>query len=89
MAVPKRLKALWEAAEEAGWTYDETSDGHPRCTPPAGTIDPYRNNKAAAPITFSKTPSDNRGDKNAIAYLRRLGVDIRHKGHTPAKENRK
>jgi hypothetical protein len=39
-------------------------------------------------MSFGKTPSDNRGDKNAIAYLRRLGVEIPHKGHTPAKEDR-
>ncbi|QEM47174.1 type II toxin-antitoxin system HicA family toxin [Mycolicibacterium grossiae] len=85
--VPKRLRPLWEAAKEAGWTYDETSDGHPRFTPPEGLEDPYRN-RPAAPVTFGKTPSDHRGDKNATAVLRRLGVEVPHKGHTPRKEER-
>lgn len=85
--MPKRLRPCWEAAEKAGWTYDETSDGHPRFTPPPGLRDPHRN-RPAAPVTFGKTPSDHRGDRNAVALLRRLGVDIPHKGHTPAKEKR-
>lgn len=85
MAVPKRLRAYWEAAERAGWTYDETADGHPRFTPPPDIHDPYRG-RPAAPVTFGKTPSDFRGDKNAAALLRRLGVDIPHKGHTARKE---
>ena len=68
------------AAERAGWTYDETSDGHPRLKPPAGLTDPYRDGKPAAPVTFGKTPSDWRGDKNTEAVLRRLGVDLPRKG---------
>lgn len=84
---PKRLRELVRAAEEVGWTYDETSEGHPRLSPPPGVIDPYRN-RPAAPMTFGKTPSDSRSDPNAIAYLRRLGVQIPHKGHTKKKEHR-
>lgn len=87
-SVPKRLQGYWGAAKEAGWTYDETSDGHPRFTPPPGTIDTYRN-RPAAPVTFGKTPSDHRGDRNAVSLLRRLGVDIAHKGHTAGKEGKK
>jgi len=86
--VPNRLKAIVEAAERAGWTYDVTQDGHPRLTPPPGVTDPYRNNRPAAPVVFGKTPSDNRGDANTIAMLRRLGVDIPHKGHTKKKTER-
>jgi hypothetical protein len=85
---PKRLQDLVERAEEKGWEYDETEDGHPRLTPPVGIVDPYRGNRPAAPVTFGKTPSDHRSDSNAIAILRRLGVDIPHKGRTKKKEQR-
>lgn len=76
---PKRLRVWVELAEEEGWTYDETSDGHPRLSPPRGMKDPYRVGRLAAPLVFSKTPSDHRSDANAVAYLRRLGVDIPRK----------
>jgi len=56
-------------------------------TPPEGLNDPYRN-RPAAPVTFGKTPSDYRGDRNTIAVLRRLGVDIPHKGHEKGKDKR-
>lgn len=79
IGVPKRIKPYVHYAEQAGWTYDETQDGHPRLTPPKGLNDPYRN-RPAAPATFGKTPSDHRGDKNTVAYLRRLGVEIPRKG---------
>jgi len=69
-----------EPAVSVGWTYDETSDGHPRLTTPAGLTDPYKNNRPAAPRTFSKTPSNHQGDANTVAELRRLGVPIPHKG---------
>jgi hypothetical protein len=85
---PKRLRSLVGFAEAKGWTYDETSDGHPRLTPPTGLLDPYRGGRPAAPVTFGKTPSDHRGDANAIAVLRRLGVEVPHKGHTRKKEQR-
>jgi len=39
-------------------------------------------------VTFGKTPSDHRGDANTVALLRRLGVEIPHKGHTKKKEQR-
>ena len=79
--VPKRLRELFRLAEAKGWTYDETSDGHPRFRPPPGVTDPYREDRPAAPVTFGKTPSDIRGDQNAVSYLRRLGVDVPHDGH--------
>lgn len=78
---PNRLGRVVELAVESGWTYDETSDGHPRLTPPPGVVDEYRQGRQAAPVTFAKTPSDGRGDANTIAVLRRLGVPIPHKGH--------
>lgn len=76
---PKRLRAWVELAEREGWTYDETKDGHPRLTPPKGTVDP-KYNRPAAPAVFGKTPSDIRGDANTVAHLRRNGVPIPHKG---------
>lgn len=85
---PKRLKSLVDAAEAKGWVYDETSDGHPRLSPPPGLIDPYRNDRPAAPVTFGKTPSDFRADRNAEAILRRLGVDLPHRGRTKKKGER-
>lgn len=85
MSAPKRLKELVDLALAANWTYDETEDGHPRLTPPAGTTDPHRNGRLAAPVVFSKTPSDHRGDLNQISMLRRLGLDLPHKGHTQKK----
>jgi len=85
---PKRLLSVIAAAEAQGWTYDETAAGHPRLSPPSGLVDPYRRNRPAAPITFSKTPSDRRGDDNATAYLRRLGVTVPHKHHVNSKEKK-
>lgn len=85
---PARLRHTVELAEAKGWTYDETTDGHPRLTPPPGLVDAYRNDRPAAPVTFGKTPSDHRADDNMIAVLRRLGVDIPHKGHMKKKEKR-
>ena len=75
MAVPKRLKKVVKAAEAAGWMYDTTANGHPRLKPPAGQKD-ERTGELQAPVTFAKTPSDNRGDKNGIAALRRAGVNL-------------
>ena len=75
MAIPKRLKKIVKAAEAAGWVYDTTASGHHRLTPPSGQVD-QRTGNLRAPITFAKTPSDIRGDKNGIAALRRAGVDI-------------
>ena len=75
MTVPKRLKKVVKAAEAAGWTYDETRRGHPRLSPPSGKID-ERTGSLMAPVTFPKTPSDHRADRNGIAALRRAGVDI-------------
>lgn len=78
MSVPKRLKYLQEPTETLGWTWDETRDGHPRVSPPKGWHQPGTD-RLAAPVTFGKTPSDSRGDKNAEALLRRFGVDVPRK----------
>lgn len=84
MAVPKRLKAIVTLAQAQGWTYAETTDGHPQLVPPAGLINPATG-RLAPPVTFAKTPSDVRGDRNAVAQLRRLGITVPHKGHTKKK----
>jgi len=64
--VPKRLRDVVRRAEAAGWRYDVTAKGHPRLTPPG----------SGAPVLFSSTPSDHRGDKNSLARLRRAGLKI-------------
>ncbi len=84
---PKRLRAWVKLAEAEGWTFDMTSDGHPRLKPPSGVVDPHTG-RPAAPVTFSSTPSDIRGDRNAAAYLRRYGVPLPYKGTTKKKEDR-
>ena len=85
---PKRLKQWVRLAENEGWTYDETEDGHPRLTPPKDLTDVRRNGLPAAPVTFSKTSSDIRGDRNTVAALRRLGVPIPHKGKACGKDSK-
>lgn len=72
-SVPRRLKKVVVAAINQGWTYDTTSAGHPRLTPPRGMMD-ERTGRLMAPITFAKSGSDHRGDKNGVAALRRAGV---------------
>lgn len=72
---PKRLKKIVKTALDQGWTYDTTSAGHPRLTPPSGTMD-SRTERLMAPVIFAKTSSDHRGDKNAIGALRRAGVKV-------------
>ena len=71
--VPRRLRKIVKAAEAAGWTYEVSSKNHPRLVPPAGTT---LNGERCGPIQFSSTPSDARSDKNAIARLRRAGLDV-------------
>ncbi len=84
MSTPKRLRTIVELAEAQGWTYSETADGHPQLVPPAGMINPATG-RLAPPVSFAKTPSDVRGDRNSIAQLRRLGLQVPHKGHTKKK----
>lgn len=72
---PRRLSKVVKAAEKAGWTYDTTRAGHPRLSPPPGLRD-ERVGGLAAPITFAKTASDWRSDKNSIAALRRHGIKV-------------
>lgn len=89
MPIPKRLRECVAAAEQSGWKYRETTDGHPQLVPPPGTPDPIKAERLAPPVTFSKTPSDQRSDKNAVAQLRRLGVDVPRKGDPKPKGKRK
>lgn len=74
MTVPKRLKTVVSLAEAHGWSYDVTSKGHPRLNPPRGATD--GTGALMAPCIFSNTPGDKTSDRNAIAYLRRMGVPI-------------
>lgn len=79
-APPTRLRSVIKHAEDAGWTYDMTAKGHPRLLPPPGLTDPYRDGRPASPVVFTKTSSEPRADQNAVAILRRLGVNIPRKG---------
>lgn len=71
--VPKRLRKIFRAAEDQGWTIVTTS-AHPRLQPPPGLRDAQGD--LAAPVIFASTPSDHRADKNSLAQLRRAGVEI-------------
>lgn len=63
----KRLKRL---AREAGWTVEQTRNGHLRWTSPSG-----------ARVTSAGTGSDSRGVLNLVADLRRAGLDVPRKAH--------
>lgn len=80
--------ALVAAATGAGWelTYDRSN--HPRLVPPPGLID-RGTGKPARPVTLSSSSSDHRGVKNCAALLRRLGVQVPHKGYIPPKKDKK
>lgn len=69
--VPKRLRKIVRAAVDQGWEQDFTTRGHVRLTKPGGRD---AGGQLLPPVTFAKTPSDGRGDKNAVAALRRMGV---------------
>ena len=86
MATPKRLKATFALAQDNGWTVTQTKAGHPALVPPKGTVD--HQGRPVTLVAFAKTPSDHRSDKNAIATLRRLGLNIPAKGHTKKKAQR-
>lgn len=70
--IPKRVRLLTASAVAYGWKLDFTSSGHWRLKPPDGWRAPE--GVEVHQVTFSATPSDIRGDKNALATLRRMGV---------------
>jgi hypothetical protein len=85
VAIPKRLKGVFSYAVENGWTASETKKGYPCLVPPPGTTD--HRGRPVTLVTFAKTPSDHRGDLNAISTLRRLGLAVPTKGHTEKKND--
>lgn len=68
---PKRLRGIVKLAENHGWSFGLTSQGHIRLQPPPEVT--------VTAVVFSSTPSDGRGDKNSIARLRRAGVPVPHR----------
>lgn len=72
--VPKRLRKIVKSAVEQGWTQDFTKNGYTRLLPPRGAC--TATGDLVAPVIFAKTPSDHRGDRNAIGALRRAGLDV-------------
>lgn len=79
--------ALVAAATDVGWAVAYDKSNHPRLVPPPGMVDPATG-KPARPVTLSSTSSDHRGVKNCAAQLRRLGVQIPHKGYTQPKKGK-
>lgn len=70
-SVPKRLRKIVKTAVDQGWEQDFTTSGHVRLRKVGGRD---ADGNLLPAITFAKTPSDNRGDKNAIGALRRQGL---------------
>lgn len=85
--MPKRDKRVEQAircAVEAGWELHRTTRGHPKLVPPRGWVFPRGG--ARSRFVTAGTSSDHRGVVNFISDLRRAGVPIPHKGHTPGKQ---
>ena len=76
-----------KAATDAGWTLTSDKSNHPRLVPPEGLTDPSTG-RPARPVTLSSTSSEYRGVRNCAAQLRRLGVEVPHKGYTPPKSRK-
>lgn len=74
----KHLRPLICAAEEAGWTYDCTTRGHPRLLPPPGARHPETSELLPA-VTFANTTASRRSYENDLAKLRRAGVSVPRK----------
>jgi hypothetical protein len=72
-------KALAKLARSEGWTIDRNSKGHPVFWKPGADLD------GRPTVTASSTPSDHRAVQNLAAQLRREGLPVPHKGHTPRK----
>lgn len=72
-------KALTKFARDNGWTVDTNSKGHLVFWAPGADLN------GRPTVTGSGTPSDHRSNANLAAQLRRAGLPVPHKGHTPKK----
>ena len=73
------MKRIGKIAKAHGWTITRTASGHLEFRSPTTPA------TARADVTHSGTPSDWRAIMNLAAELRRAGLPIPHKGHTPKK----
>ena len=65
-SVPRQLRDAGKRALAQGWTIDRTGSGHHRWRGPHGK-----------PTVFTpSTPSDPRSFRNALAKLKRAGLDL-------------
>lgn len=64
--VPRAFKAAFKQARREGWDVVFTKNGHIRWQPPYGCA-----------VFTPSSPSDYRGERNAIAKLRRAGLDVK------------
>lgn len=65
MRVPRELRGLARAAQQAGWTIRLTGGDHLRWESPDGTV-----------VHSSGSPSDRREFMNVRSRLRRAGLDV-------------
>jgi hypothetical protein len=73
------FKTLVKIAKANGWQVETNRKGHPVFWAPGA-------DRAGRPtVTGSGTPSDHRSIANLAAQLRREGLPVPHKGHTPKK----
>ena len=61
----RKIRQLRTMLEPLGWRYVFTGTQHHRFIPPAGQ-----------PVGLANTPSEIRGDRNAVAALRRAGAPL-------------
>lgn len=74
------IRQIIRLAEALDWTVDTNSKGHLQFWAPDADRD------GRPTVTAARTPSDHRSIKNLSAELRRAGLPVPHRGHTPKKE---
>jgi hypothetical protein len=70
----KDTKGLVARLEKQGWTITMTGSNHYRVTPPPGLL--ARDGSPSSVVFLAYTPSDYRGQRNALSLLRRQGADL-------------
>lgn len=74
MRMSPQLKGYSKIAKKAGWTIEQTRNGHIRFRPPYDWKG--RHGESVAPLVTGSTPSDRRSELNFRAYLRRSGLEV-------------
>lgn len=73
------LKTIVKIAKAQGWTVTHNRKGHPTFWAPGADLN------GRPTVTGAGSPSDYRSNLNLAAQLRRAGLDLPHKGHSPRK----